>query len=390
MKLSDLLPILNRIAPEHLAEDWDRVGLHLGEVDQPVRRGLLCIDLTESVAEEAVRQKADVVVAYHPPIFKPLAALTDADTKGRTLRRLVRAGVAVYSPHTALDAAAGGVNDWLCESVLPGVVEAVTAAEKGALAHGGAIRAIRPIAPREEQRPYKLVTFVPPDQLDALRSALSAAGAGHIGDYSDCSFTIEGEGTFRGGASTNPAVGERGRLERVTERRIEMIVPADHLAGVVATLMKAHPYEEPAFDLIRLALPPSQGGEGVGQGRVVTLDKPITLTSLVDKLKAHLGLDLLEVAAPKPARKLRSIGFCAGAGGSLLGETGDVDAFFTGEMRHHDVLGAVSNGMAIVLAGHTQTERPYLKLYRDRLRAAGAKAIDWRISRADRPPSIIR
>lgn len=384
------MPILQRIAPEHLAESWDHVGLHVGDVEQRVRRALLCIDLTEAVAAEAVRRKADLVVAYHPPIFAPLNALTEADAKQRIVRRLICGKVAAYSPHTALDAAAGGVNDWLCEAVLPGVVEAVTATDKSAIAKGGSIRAIRPSETREAERPYKLVTFVPPDHLDKLRHALSEAGAGRIGDYTECSFTLEGEGTFRGGESTNPAVGQRGRLERVKERRIEMIVPAGELSKVVATLMKTHPYEEPAFDLIRLAIAPSQGGEGVGQGRVVTLDKPITLTSFITRMKKHLGVQHLEVAAPSPARKLRTIAFCAGAGGSMLPDAGDVDAFFTGEMRHHDVLGASAGGTAIVLAGHTQTERPYLKTYRELLRRNGGKGIDWQISRADQPPSKIR
>ncbi|HEX7008548.1 MAG TPA: Nif3-like dinuclear metal center hexameric protein [Phycisphaeraceae bacterium] len=391
MKLADILAILRRLAPESLAEPWDRVGLQVGSEDQPVRRAMLCIDLTEPVLAEALRQRADLVVAYHPPIFKPLAALTDADFKQRIIRQAIQAGVAIYSPHTALDAAAGGINDWLCESVLPGVVEAVSSAEKGALAKGGAVRAIRPIAPAEGRRPYKLVTFVPPSHLDTVRSALCQAGAGRIGDYTDCSFSVEGEGTFRGGQTTQPTIGQRGRLERVTERRLETIVPAQRLAEVVAALMKAHPYEEPAFDLIRLALPPSQGGEGVGQGRVVTLDRPISLQALIQRLKAHLGVPRLEVAHADKSRPIKKIGFCAGAGGSLLGEAGPLDAYVTGEMRHHEVLEAAARGTVIVLAGHTQTERPYLPLYRKRIEAqGGGRGVRWAISRRDRPPSSLR
>lgn len=390
MKLSEILTVLRTLAPEHLAESWDRVGLQVGSGDPDVGKAMLCIDLTEPVLDEAIRKGVQLVVAYHPPIFQPLEALTDQQTKQRIILRAAQAGIAIYSPHTALDAAAGGVNDWLCESVLPGVVEAVSAgAPKGSLAAGGSVRAIRPTTLKEPAQPYKLVTFVPPGDLEQLLSALYAAGAGQIGAYSECSFSVEGEGTFRGGAATNPTIGKPGKLERTIERRVETIVPAQRLSEVVAALMKAHPYEEPAFDLIRLALPISQGGEGVGQGRVVTLDKAMPMGEVVDRLKDHLGVQLLEVAAPSMRKRVRSIGFCAGAGGSLREEAGPVDVFFTGEMRHHDVLAASAAGQAIVLAGHTQTERPYLKVYRKRIIAGGASGVDWAISKADRPPSAI-
>ena len=387
MQCSDVLTVLRRLAPERLAESWDRVGLHLGDESWSVERAMLCIDLTEPVMCEAVEQGVNLIVAYHPPIFAPLKSVTAEHWKGRVVLEAIQRKIAVYSPHTALDAAAGGVNDWLCESVLPGLMHAVSReGGKGEIAAGGSVQAIRSIAPAQSRRPYKLVTFIPLDHLDVVRQALCEAGAGQIGDYSECTFSIEGEGTFRGGESTNPTVGQRGRLERAVERRMETVVPANRLASVVAALMKAHPYEEPAFDLIRLELPPEQGGEGVGQGRVVTLDEPMDVDDLVMRIKRHLGVERLDVAVPDSPGGVRRIGFCAGAGGSLLEEAGEVDAFFTGEMRHHDVLDAVQRGVTVVLAGHTQTERPYLPIYRDRIEAAGGTGVQWVISEADRPP----
>jgi len=403
MKVDDVTRALQQLAPEHLAETWDKVGLQVGDpawtLQRRGRRGsksagapliLLCIDLTEPVLREAVDQGAAMIVAYHPPIFEPLPKLVATDWKQRIVMRAVAERIAIYSPHTALDSAAGGINDWLCETVLPGVVRAVTSQEKGATAKGGTIRAIRPSAPVKRERPYKLVTYVPAKQLETVSRALFAAGAGSIGDYDQCSFSIEGEGTFRGGAATNPTIGKPGRLERVIERRFETIVPAANLAAVVAALMRSHPYEEPAFDLIRLDLPPSSGGEGVGQGRVVTLDKPVSLDALVKKLKHHLGVRTLEVAAPAKARPLRKIGFCAGAGGSLLDDAGDVDAFITGEMRHHAVLAASAAGHSLILAGHTQTERPYLKVYAKRIAGALKGEVDVVVSRSDRAPGVVR
>ncbi|MEX2213710.1 MAG: Nif3-like dinuclear metal center hexameric protein [Phycisphaeraceae bacterium] len=398
MRVRDVVYALHQLAPEHLAESWDKVGLHVGDLDwiiphNPKRKpcALLCIDLTEPVMAEAIRLGVGMIVAYHPPIFDPLPALTTKHWKQRLLIEAVQRKIAIYSPHTALDSAPGGVNDWLCESVLPGVMEAVShTAAHGSLATGGAIRPIKPASATKKDRPYKLVAFIPPEHLDAVRFALCKAGAGQIGDYSECSFSIEGEGTFRGGETTNPTIGKRGRLERTIERRLETIVPAARLAEVVAALMKAHPYEEPAFDLIRLDLPPSSGGEGVGQGRVVTLDKPLGVKTFIDRLKKQLRAGRLEVALPRGLKHVRTVGFCAGAGGSLLSDAGPVDAFFTGEMRHHQVLDALAQGTMILLAGHTQTERPYLPVYRSRITKLLGRGITWHISKADKPPTSVR
>jgi len=272
MQLRTLLEKLRGIAPEHLAEEWDRVGLHVGSLRQRVKRALLCIDLTEPVVDEALRAKVDLVVAYHPPIFKPLTELTDERVKPRIVLRLAHAGVAVYSPHTALDAAAGGVNDWL---------------------------------------------------------------ASGVGD------------------------------------------------GDVAPIKPANDDVDGAHDADR----------AVGQGRVVELSRAVSLNTLTQRLKKHLNAGHLEVAPPVGrSKRVKRVGLCAGAGGSLLAEfdAGELDAFFTGEMRHHDVLAAVGEGTAILLAGHTQTERPYLPEYRKRLRAVTGGQVEWRISRADKAPSALR
>lgn len=382
MRLDGILTALQALAPHHLAEPWDQVGLHVGDPGARIDRALLCIDLTEAVLEEAITHKAQLVVAYHPPIFKPLARLTTADPKQRIILRAARKGIAIYSPHTALDAAEGGVNDWLASGLGAGEVRTI---KPSGSADGNGIRG----------RGFKLVTFVPTEAADKVRSALCRSGAGRIGDYEGCSFSGPGEGTFKGGDTTSPAVGKAGRFERVPELRLELPVPADRLAEVVTALREAHPYEEPAFDIYPLQSPP--GGESrTGQGRVLTLDKPVSLTTLVNRTKGHLGLKVLEVASPgaaKASKRIQRIGLCAGAGGSLLGEAlpgGAIDAFLTGEMRHHDVLDAVSRGVSVILAGHTQTERPYLPVYRRRLVELTGLTVKWRVSKADRPPSRLR
>ena len=373
MRLQQVLDILRLLAPEHLAEPWDKPGLQLGDPAWRVRRAMLCIDATEPVLAEAVAGNADMIVAYHPPIFQPVDAVTSLDVRQRIILTAARRQIALYSPHTALDAAAGGVNDWLAEGLGTGTSRPI----RPASAPGGA--------------QYKLVVFVPAAHADTIRTALATAGAGRIGDYEQCSFAVGGEGTFCGGPDTQPTIGARGRFERVPELRMELMCPGNCLAAAIAALREVHPYEEPAFDLYRLEPPPGEVDGSAGQGRIVSLDAPVSLSALVGRIKKRLGVQHLEVAAPAGRRRhIKRVGLCAGAGGSLLAEAGDVDAFFTGEMRHHDVLAAQAAGTAVILAGHTQTERPYLKVYRRRIIAAGGRGIDWKISRTDRPPSTLR
>lgn len=367
MKLNELLTAFNAVAPEHLAGSWDKVGLHAGSPSQTIERGLICIDLTHEVIDEAVANQCQLIIAYHPPIFAPLQRLTDDGPWSQTrMVRCVREGLAVYSPHTALDAARGGMNDWLCEGI----------------GHGTST----PIEPETLKRDeYKVVVFVPDDHEASVRDAISQAGAGQIGNYRECSFSVPGEGGFRPIEGANPTIGTVGKRETISERRMEMIVAGRHLADVVAAIVESHPYEEPAFDLFKLEPEPDVAHEQEGAGRLLTLDEPIDAGTLVDRVKARLGMDQLKLA--RGDRPIRTIAVCPGAGGKLF-EPIVADAYVTGEMQHHHVLDLKQQGRTVVLAGHTNTERPYLPTYRDRLIEAGA-AIDWCISEADQAPMAI-
>jgi putative NIF3 family GTP cyclohydrolase 1 type 2 len=348
------------------------------------------------VLEEAVAYGADLVVAYHPPVFAPLKAVTAEDAKGSLILRACERRIAIYSPHTALDAAEGGINDWLCTALPAGAVRPIRSA--------GALPGVLgdPGVPGVEGS-YKLMTFVPPAAVDRVSAALAGAGAGRIGAYTQCSFVSAGRGSFRGGPATHPAVGRRGRMESVEEQRLEMVVPGAALGAVVAALRQAHPYEEPAFDIYRReeVAPPLSDvqarsptlparSEAVGPGRVVTLPRALAggPRELARRVATHLGVPAVELALPAVGRPIRTVGFCAGAGAALFKDAGPIDAWVTGEMRHHDVLDAVARGIAVVLAGHTQTERPYLPVYRRRIVAGTAPAVAWKVSRADRPPTV--
>ncbi len=368
MHVRQVIEAIESIAPPQHAAEWDNVGLLIGTPGADASPLLLTIDLTEAVLQEAVDAAARMVIAYHPPIFEPLLRLTDATAPQRVALSAARHGIAVYSPHTALDAAPGGINDWLAQGVGPGDV-----------------RALRPAAtlPRTEQ--CKLVTFCPPEAVDRLRQALAAAGAGRIGGYEQCSFEIPGTGTFFGGPTTSPRAGARGKLERVAEIRLEMVCPREALALAVTTVREFHPYEEPPIEIHPLEPRPLRG---TGEGRRVVLDANADLPQLVERLKKHLGVQQLRVAdAPGAPRRYGVIGLCAGSGGALAPEAAaqGCEAYLTGEMRHHDVLAAQAAGCTVLLAGHTNTERGYLPVLRQRLLGLLACA-HITISRTDADP----
>jgi dinuclear metal center YbgI/SA1388 family protein len=361
MKLNDLMQQIQTLAPLSLAEPWDKVGLQVGDAQQNVRKALLCIDLTPAVVKQAISAKAQLIVSYHPPIFEPLKTLTPGDWKTRALLDCVKHGIAVYSPHTALDAAPQGLNHWLAN----GLGE-------------GEQRVIKHASP---QKQGMLVVFVPLAAANGLREALSQAGAGQIGQYTSCSFGVLGEGTFKGDDRSNPTIGQPGQFERVEELRMEMVFPWAIKDRLVRTLYEHHPYEEPAFNMYELAST-VRATQSAGQGRVLTLDKPVTLETLTQRIAKHLGVKHVDVTPAVDKRgRIRTIGLCVGAGGSLLSEAGEIDAFFTGEMRYHDVLAASQRGIHILLAGHVQTERPFLPEYRKMLAATTGSAVNWTVAR---------
>jgi dinuclear metal center YbgI/SA1388 family protein len=274
--------------------------------------------------------------------------------------------VAIYSPHTALDVADGGTNDVLCD--LLGLVERSP---------------LKIVETKSSQ--LKLVTFVPESAVDAVSAALFAAGAGHIGNYSQCSFRSSGTGTFFGEAGSNPAVGESGKLEHAEEIRIETVVPANRIAQIVAALRAAHPYEEPAFDLLQLAAPP----EPRGMGRIGTLPASVECAALFERLKKDLEIPSLLVAGPA-AGPIKRVAVCAGACGDLLDSAiaQKADLYITGEMRHHDALKAAAAGLTVVCTLHSNSERITLKRLKDRLEQS-LPGLRLHLSAADRDPFVI-
>lgn len=289
------------------------------------------------------------------------------------LARAVRSGIAVYSPHTSLDAVRDGMNDWFCDGLGAHTVRWAIGLPRGGHSHQ-----------------YKVVVYVPRPHAVAVRKAMWNAGAGGIGDYRDCSFNVDGVGTFRGNENTNPTIGEPGRLEKVEEVRIEMICWKDCLGEVLKQVRLAHPYEEAAIDVLELLREPEPESEEQTPGRCQHLKRPISAETLIRRVKRQLGIKRLKAAIPPQygdeyPGQIGSIAVCVGAGGSLFEKYMTADAYVTGEMQHHQVLDMVQKGKVVIVAGHTNTERPFLSNYREALDKK-CNGVAWTVSAEDRSP----
>ena len=365
MIVQDLVDAMQSIAPLKLKESWDKVGLQLGDPQRAVRGPtMLTIDLTERVVDEAIDLGVEMVIAYHPPIFSPLTALTDTTHTERIIRRCAEHKIAIYTPHTALDAAHNGITDWLCQ----GVSTPAGKAFDGQI-HGDC-RALIPAQGGEPDREVKVITFVPDTQVDTIRQALGTAGAGGMGNYRLCSFSTHGEGTFLPLEGAHPAIGKVGSLERVSETRIEMVCAKRSLPIVIETLKQFHPYETPAYDIVELVAEPIRR---IGSGRRLVLDRPEGIIELADRLKAHLDRSriryALATAHEDPGHSFSTLALVPGSGGSLWESARDqgCELFITGELTHHHILAARQSGISVLLAGHTNTERGYLPLLKQQL-----------------------
>jgi dinuclear metal center YbgI/SA1388 family protein len=340
------------------------VGLLVGDGKRNVRNILLTIDVTRDVAAEAKRLKTDLIISYHPVIWDGLKQVTPDGPSG-VVYDLIRSGISVYSIHTALDSAVGGVNDGLAEMV--GIV-------------GG-----EPIGDYVENPAgdnYKLVVFVPVKAVAKVSNAVFAAGAGIIGNYSHCGFTAEGQGSFLPLEGAKPTVGKQGKVEKVPEIRFETVVPADKLSGVIAAMKKTHPYETPAFDCYTLYDSQSK----FGLGRTGKLAKPTQLDKIVERIKKQTGAKAIGIIGRRK-RLVKRAAVCAGSCGKIINSViaERCDLYVTGELRHHHALAAQEADLTCICLSHSVSERFILKKFAKQLQGK-LKQVNIKISKKDADP----
>lgn len=362
--VADVAHFLNDLAAPALAADWDNIGLLLGEAATPVQRLMTCLTVTPPVVQEATQRGAGAIVSHHPVLFKPVRRISSETAEGRLLLPLLRAGVAVLSPHTAFDNAAGGINDLLA----------------GRLGLTG-VRALRSI---DAARQCKIVVFVPDADLGRVSDALFGAGAGIIGQYSQCSYRLDGTGTFFGSDAANPTVGQKGRREEVREWRLEVLCPERRVDEAIRAMRAAHSYEEPAYDVYPLR--PGAGPAGIG--RIGDLPQAMTLEGLARLVKDRLGAALVQMAGAAAA-SVRTIALACGAAGEMVGDAvaQRADVFLTGELRFHDVLAAQAAGVSLLLPGHYATERCGIEDLAQRL-GRGFPGLEVWASRSESDPLL--
>jgi dinuclear metal center YbgI/SA1388 family protein len=333
--VADVCRSLETLAPLHLAAEWDNVGLLVGDRAASVERLMTCLTATSEVAEEAIREGVQLIVSHHPVLFRPTQKLVASASEGGMLLKLIAAGVAIYSPHTAWDNAPGGINDGIAQRL--GLVD------------------VEPLRPLETAAQCKIVVFVPDADLAKVSDALFAAGAGVIGQYSQCSYRLAGTGTFFGSDAANPTVGEKGRREEVAEWRLEVVCSSSRVYDAVRAMRRAHSYEEPAFDIY-----PLRGdGSRFGSGRVGNLPQEATLGELARKVESVLQSKCMQIVGDAN-RPVKRVGIACGAAGEFLkdAQRARADVFLTGELRFHDALAAQSSNVGVLIPGHFASERP--------------------------------
>jgi dinuclear metal center YbgI/SA1388 family protein len=344
MRLAEIVRTLERRYPPDTAESWDAVGLVVGDPDQEVSRVIFAVDPVEATVREALDWGADLLVSHHPLLLRPVHSIAATGAKGRVVHTLVRGECALYTAHTNADAARGGVAEALARAV--GLTES------------------RPLVPAPTPALDALVTYVPVGGAAALVEALAAAGAGALGDYSNCAWTVDGIGQFLPGPGAHPTVGVMGALTHVSETRIEMVVPRGLRDAVVRALRAAHPYEEPAFTLAEMAPTASP----TGAGRIGDLPEALTLGAFARRVADTLPATAQGVRVSGDlGATVRTIAVCGGSGDSFLSAArgSGADVYLTADLRHHptsEAREAVRNARPyLVDVAHWASEWPWLR-----------------------------
>ena len=307
----------------------DPIGLAIGTLNKTVTNVLVTLDVTDAVVDEAIENGCELIIAHHPPIFRKLANIRTDNPQGALFEKLIKNDIAVYAAHTNLDVAPGGVNDLLADALQLQYTKILDETYKENL--------------------MKLAVFVSENEADELREALAKAGAGQLGDYSNCSFSTEGKGRFKPLADADPFIGTPGEQEIVAEEKIEVVFPASKKARVLKAMFNAHPYEEPAYDLFHLDVV----AEKQGLGRIGSLKEPMTLQAFAEFVKQQLDVPALRVVGPLD-RLVQKVAVVGGDGNKYIytAKFAGADVFVTGDIGFHMAQDAEVNGLSIVDPGH--------------------------------------
>ncbi|MBI3578914.1 MAG: Nif3-like dinuclear metal center hexameric protein [Ignavibacteriales bacterium] len=351
MTIADIEQFFELWAPKWAAWERDNVGLQIGDRTRRVKSVLVALDVTPTIIAEAIAKKIDLIISHHPLLFRPPSSITTSDEIGRMILSLAESRIALYSAHTNLDFTRDGVSF--------------------ALANTLGLNDVRFLSPLQGTL-VKIVVFVPQEYVDKVAHAMAHAGAGVIGEYTSCSFQTNGTGTFSGSKNAKPFLGTKEKLETVQEVRLEMVAPKARAQVIVNAMKTAHPYEEAAYDIYPL----ENTNLNFGMGAIGNLKKRISLKSFLTSAKKALNAEGLRYTG-KLSGQVQRIAVCGGSGSDLLGDAirAKADVLITADVRYHTFHSA-ENNIALVDAGHWETEHIILEPIAVRLREAAKQSGD--------------
>jgi len=331
MRIKDITRYLESLAPLSFQEPYDNSGLIIGEPEKEINSVLLTLDVTSEVLQEAVGQGVGLIIAHHPLIFSGLKKLTGSNVIEKLVVKAIQENIAIYAAHTNMDVIPAGVNSYLCKAL-----------------NLKNIHVLRPL----EDSLLKLVTFVPEAHLEKVKQSLFLAGAGSVGNYDQCSFIMNGTGSFRGGDNTDPFVGEKGKIHFEKEVRLETIFPVHLKKDLLHALVKAHPYEEVAYDIYSLG----NVNEQAGMGLIGELEEAMDEIELLKKIKSILGSTVIKHTALL-GKQVKTVAVCGGTGSFILKDAikKNADIFISGDFKYHEFFDAEGK-ILIADAGHYETE----------------------------------
>ncbi len=331
MLVKEIIKQLDLLAPPAYQEDYDNSGLITGNMQQEVNGVLISLDCIESIVEEAIREKCNLIIAHHPIVFKGLKKINGNNYVERTIIKAIKNDIAIYAIHTNLDNVKGGVNFKIAEKL--------------------GLQNIKILAPKK-QLLKKLISFVPDKDSEKVLDALYKAGAGNIGNYSECSYQLDGTGTFKPNENANPAIGSSNKKELVAEKRIEVIFPSPLEGAIISALYGSHPYEEPAYDILQL----ENKNPEVGSGAIGTLPSPMKELDFMNYLKSKMNLSNIRHTALL-GKEIKKVALCGGSGSFLLKNALSVgaDAYISADFKYHEFFDA-ENKIVIADIGHYESE----------------------------------
>lgn len=324
----EIIQLFEQFSPKSYAMEGDKVGLQIGRLNKPVENIMIALDLLEEVVDEAIERNVQLIIAHHPPIFRPLKSIVTDTPAGRIIEKLIKHEITVYAAHTNLDVASGGVNDMLADALQ--------------------LTNTKVLYPTYETKLKKLVVYVPVENVEEVKRALGNAGAGAIGNYSHCSFSSPGTGQFLPNEFANPHIGVEGKLESVNEERLETIFPAHLEKRILSAMFKSHPYEEVAYDIYLL----ENRGETLGLGRIGDIQE-MTLKEFALHVKQALDVKGVRVVGDMNA-KVKKVAVLGGDGNKYFSSAkfNGADVYVTGDMYYHVAHDAMMLGLNIVDPGH--------------------------------------